>query len=200
MPTIPVRLILSSLAILGLLATACGDDSTTDAGVTTSTTTTAPASPSTEPGGPPDLASIEALISCGDAVFIFASPDDRTLVRIDIPGALADIEGVDGRFERSYDLADPTSAATATLESGSGLGSSACNDIQSRDFAIEVSETATAGSVSLSVEDVPAGPLKVCETGFDATLTIEDVQFPVGDAELDLRSLTLSGAIGWCPG
>ncbi len=189
-----------AIVSLGVLAAGCGDDSVEtrpDSSTTTSSSTTTP-----EPNGrptAPDLVALEPALACGDAVWNFATPDDDVLLRIEIPGLLASL--ADERvIDRSYDIADTDSGATATLETGTSLGATACNDVPSRDYEVTDTRSATNGNVRLEIPAVPAGPLEVCATAFDTILTVDGVSFEVDGETLTTGLLTLTSAVGWCPG
>ncbi len=195
-----------AIVSFGVLAAGCGDDSvettedpggSTTTSSTTSSTTTAP-----EPSGGPaasDLAALEPGSACGDAVWHFATPDDDVLLRINIPGLLASIAD-EGVVDRSYDIADTDSGATATLETGTSLGATACNDVPSRDYEVTDTRSATKGNVRLEIPEVPAGPLEVCATSVETTLSVDSISFEVDGEILTTGLLSLTSPIGWCPG
>ena len=192
-----------AIVSLGVLAAGCGDDSvetTADPGGSTTTTSSTTTTP--EPNSGPtatDLAALEPGIACGDAVWHFATPDDDVLLRIDIPGLLASIAD-EGVVDRSYDIADTDSGATATLETGTSLGATACNDVPSREYEVTDTRSATKGNVRLEIPEVPAGPLEVCATSVETTLSVDSISFEVDGEILTTGLLSLTSPIGWCPG
>ena len=111
------RVAFGAALTLALLAAGCSDDAPDSSVTTTTETPSTEAPPTSDPvPGTPDLAGLAPVISCGDAALVFATPDDRTLVQVDVPGLLATAERTGGPFELVVDLADPEAGATATLE------------------------------------------------------------------------------------
>lgn len=193
-------------AVVALIAGACGDDgdtttsATTRSATTTSTTTTTTTTAAAPTGGTPDLAGLESWISCGDAVVFFATPDDTTVLRVTVPDLLARAEDTGGPLDLEFDIATPDSAASVTLEQGIGLRTTVCNDVPDPDYEVTDTWTADAGTVRLTVDEVPEGPLEECATSLEVALAIENVTIPIDGESLAVPDLDHTGLVGWCPG
>lgn len=136
---------------------------------------------------------------CGDTYVYTSDADDAVALFFEVDARADEVCDGDAPLTTTYTLPDP--AVSLVLQQGAHLTAGECLDYDP-DVAVSVDRTweAISGTATLVRTARDGFPCEAGDSLYDATLTLTEVVFSDGDAQVTIEAFSVTAQVGWYAG